>query len=85
MLEEIIERFTENEDAQVRFAIKYDKNKKVIKVFRLLAKLFDFDSKEDMLAENMSTYLRSITTRNLTANTIRTLNEELMSDRTTRS
>jgi hypothetical protein len=30
----------------VKFAIKYDKNKKVMKVFSLLAKLFDCKSRE---------------------------------------
>lgn len=74
MLEEIIERFTENEDAQVKFAIKYDKNKRVVKVFNLLARLFDCKSKEDLLYDSMSTHLRSITSRNLTAKTIRSLN-----------
>jgi hypothetical protein len=69
----------------VKFAIKYDKNKKVVKVFALLAKLFDCPSKEDLLTENMSTHLRSITSRNLTAATIRALNEELMSDRNLRA
>ena len=85
MLEEIIERFSENEDAQVKFAIKYDKNRKVIKVFSLLARLFDCRSKEELLEESMSTHLRSITSRNLTASTIRALNEELMSDRNLRA
>jgi hypothetical protein len=83
VLEEIIERFSESEDAQVKFAIKYDKNKKVVKVFNLLARLFDCPSKEH-LADNMSSHLRSITSRNLTAATIRALNEELMSDRNLR-
>lgn len=52
-----------------------------MKVFNLLAKLFDCKTKEELLAQNMSTHLRSITSRNLTVNTIRSLNEELMSDR----
>lgn len=69
----------------MKFAIKYDKNRKVMKVFNLLARLFDCKGKEELLEENMSTHLRSITSRNLTASTIRALNEELMSDRNLRA
>ncbi len=85
MLEDIIERFGENEDAQTKFAIKYDKNKRVGKVFSLMAKLFDLKKKEDLLSDSMSSYLKSITNRNLTPGTIRSLNEELMSDRSLRA
>jgi hypothetical protein len=74
VLEDIIEHFGENEDAQARFAIKYDKSRKVGKVFTLLARLFDLQQKEDLLHDSMSNHLRSITSRNLTASTIRALN-----------
>lgn len=74
VLEDIIEKFGEAEDAQAKFAIKYDKSRKVGKVFNLLAKLFDFSKKDELLGDSMSNHLRSITSRNLTAGTIRTLN-----------
>lgn len=45
ILEEIIERFGENEDAQVKFAIRYDKNKTISKVFQLFAVLFGYEKK----------------------------------------
>lgn len=53
----------------------------MIKVFNLIAKLFDCKNKEELLSDEMSNLLRSITSRNLTAATIRVLNEELMSDK----
>ena len=85
MLEDIIEKFGEAEDTQVKFAIKYDQNKKVQRVFEMLATLFEVKSKQVFLEQNISVHLKSITSRNLTSNVIRKLNEQIMSDRSLRS
>jgi len=69
----------------VKFAIKYDQNKKVHKVFDMLAILFELKSKQAFVEENVSVHLRSITSRNLTSNVIRKLNEHIMADRSLRS
>ena len=45
VLEDIIDKFGEAEDAQSKFAIKYDKNRRVGKVFTLMGRLFDFKKK----------------------------------------
>jgi hypothetical protein len=49
VLEDIIEKFGEAEDTQVKFAIKYDQNKKVQKVFEMLVTLFEVQSKQTFL------------------------------------
>lgn len=69
----------------MKFAIKYDQNKKVQKVFDMLADLFEVPSKQTFLEQNISSHLKSITSRNLTSNIIRRLNEQIMSDRSLRS
>lgn len=46
-----------------------------------MARLFGYQKKEDLLNDNMSSHLKSITNRNLAAGVIRSLNEELMSDK----